>query len=464
LRRNSAFFLFVCSAGAELAWLYAWASFLLVSFFQRLYALPEAIGTFGLAAILTHFHYRRRLRAIQIMGLHLTGLACAGLWVVHDFYYRTEPFWDRNWLIDFFNRSRSGLDWILLIFIMGYTVFFWAAGAWIALQKKSYLSACTRFDRGVAAFFSLFLIKLLLHTQMGVQFRDSMTVWLIFPFFIFNLTEIGLARNRVGLYQKSYLAGYYTAGVLTAFAVGALILGGAVFLLFLPYLKAASEVGYNLMKSAAAPLSPYLIAVIKFIFGHANYGPQNPGMSASAGTAGAAGAQAPGPWMLLFQKIVLWGGGALILILGAVAVGLALWYTVRWLLMKRYGENEEREREQLFLWYKRIKSWLLAVYEWLMRTGAKRSARDFYAALRRWGRSAGAPQAPGDTPLEYGRQLALRFPQLQTEIMLIIEMLHREVYGEAPLSPNQIVKIQQAWRTLHRPIKRPFRISCMQDS
>ena len=99
-----------------------------------------------------------------------------------------------------------------------------------------------------------------------------------------------------------------------------------------------------------------------------------------------------------------------------------------------------------------------------MRTGAKRSARDFYAALRRWGSSAGAPQAPGDTPLEYGRQLTLRFPQLQAEIMLIIEMLHREVYGEAPLSPNQIVKIQQAWKMLHRPLKRPFRIRYMLGS
>ncbi len=464
MRKNSALFLFVCGAGAELAWLYAWASFLLISFFHRLYALPEAIGTFGLAAILTHLHYRRSLRAIQIVGLHLSGMACAGLWVVHGFYYRTEPFWDRDWLVDFFNRPRSGLEWVLLIFIMGYTVFFWAAGAWIALQKKNYLSACTRFDRGLAAFFCLFLIKLLLHTQMGVQFRDSMTVWLIFPFFIFSLTEIGLARNRNGLRQKSYLAGYYTAGVLTAFSVGALILGGAVFLLFLPYLKAASEVGYDLMISAAAPLSPYLIAVIKFIFGHANYAPQNQVSSAPAGSAGAAGTVEPDAWMLVVQKIVMWGGGALMLMLGAVVVGLALWYTVRWLLMKRYGENESRQPQEFLLWWKRIKSWLLAVYEWLRRTGGKRSARDFYAALRRWGRSAGTPQTSGDTPLEYGRELAVRFPQLQSEIMLIIEMLHREVYGENPLSPDQISMIQQAWKTLSRPFKRPFRMKYMPGS
>jgi hypothetical protein len=120
--------------------------------------------------------------------------------------------------------------------------------------------------------------------------------------------------------------------------------------------------------------------------------------------------------------------------------------------MKRYGEDENRGPEAILLWWKRIKSWLLAIYEWLMRTGAKRSARDFYAALRRWGRSVGTPPAPDDTPMEYGRQLASRFPQLQTEITTIIEMLHWEVYGEASLSPNQILRIQQAWKTLHRPL------------
>ena len=59
---------------------------------------------------------------------------------------------------------------------------------------------------------------------------------------------------------------------------------------------------------------------------------------------------------------------------------------------------------------------------------------------RRWGRHSGFRQEPNETPMEYGRRLAHQFPQLKTEITLIIEMLHREVYGEYSLSSKQVNK------------------------
>ncbi len=465
MKRNPAVFLFVSGAGAELTWLYAWASFLLFSFFQRLYPLPEALGTFCLAALLTLVLRRHRRRVIQIIGMHLIGLAGTVLWVVHVFYYRSSALWNPAWFADFFNRPRDHLAWFLLIFVLAYTVMFWGIGVRFALQVKSYFYACTRFDRGVAAFFSLFLIKLILHTQAGLQFHDSMTVWLIFPFFIFSLTEIGLTRNQGHGHKKDYLSGYHAVGVFTGFSVGALILGGAVFLFFLPYLRSASVVGYDLMKSAAAPFSPILIAVIRFIFGHAKFGQQPPGLSPSAGTAGTPQGNEPGAWMLLMQKVLMWGGGTLLLALGIVVAGLALWYTIRWLFRQRYGADEKWEQVDLLWWWHRLKAFLLACYEWMLRTGAKRSALDFYAALLRWGRYSGIPQASDETPMEYGTRLACRFPKLKTDIMLIIEMVHWEVYGESTLSSQQIIRIQEAWQKLHSPLRWPFRIkTIMMDS
>jgi len=158
LKKNSAVFLLVSGSGAELTWLYAWASFLLFSFFHRLYPLPETLAAFSLAVFLTLFQRRRRRRAVQIIGIQLIGLACAALWIVHVFFYRSAYFWNLVWLEDFFNRPRDHFEWFLLIFVLGYIVMFWVAGVRLALQEKSYVSACTRFDRGVAAFFCLFLI------------------------------------------------------------------------------------------------------------------------------------------------------------------------------------------------------------------------------------------------------------------------------------------------------------------
>jgi hypothetical protein len=458
LQKKSSILIFICGAGAQLTWLYAWASFLLFSFFHRIYPLPETLGTFCLAALLTSFHRRRRWRAIQITGVHLAGLAGAALWIVHAFYYPREPWWPASWLTNFFNRPRSQPDGFLLVFVLGYTTLFWVAGVRFALQAKSYTCACSRFDRGMSAFFGLFLIKLILHIQMGVQFHDTMAFWLMFPFFIFSLTEIGLTRNQGSVQQKGYLAGYYAFGVLASFSMGALILGTAVFLFFLPYLKTASLVGYDLMQSAAGPLTPILIAVIKFIFGHANFGPQNPGLSSATGAAGNLDPVEPSALMLFMQKVLMWGGGLLLLALGVAAACLALWYLIRWLFKKPAGGGESGDQWGLLSWWGRLKAWLYVWREWILRTRTRQRAFQFYAALLRWGRFSGLPQASHETPLEYGARLANRFPKLKTEILLIVDMLHWEVYGECSLSIRQIARVRQAWKKLHSPLRWPFRI------
>ena len=149
------------------------------------------------------------------------------------------------------------------------------------------------------------------------------------------------------------------------------------------------------------------------------------------------------------------------LALGITVACLALWYLIRWLFIKRYGADEKRQQVNLSLWWIRLKTFLLACYEWVLRTGAKRSALDFYAALRRWGRYSGIPQVSNETPMEYGVRLATRFPQLKSDIMLIIEMLQWEVYGEYRLNPKQILKIQAAWQMLHSPLRWSSRIKSM---
>jgi len=458
LKRNPAPLLFICGAGAQLSWLYAWAAFVLFSFFQRLYPLPETIGIFSLAAFLSLFCRRRSRRVIQVIGIHLAGCAAAGIWVVYAFYYRTEPWWSRGWLSDFFNRSRDQLEWFVLFLVLGSTVVFWAAGIRFAHRGRSYTSACSRFDHGIIAFFSLFLVKLTLQTRMGVEFHDSMAFNMIFPFFIFSLMEMGLTRGQGHGQHKTYVAGYYAVGVLASFTIGTLIIGTAAVMFFLPYLKMASVVGYDLMHKAAGPLGPIVIAVIRFIFGHADWASRVSDVSPSLGTAEPV---VTGPWMLMVQKIMMWGGGILLATMGTAIAGVVLWYAYRWLFLKRIGAEQFVDPWSLLSWWKQIKAFLNNCRLWILRSRAKRSALQFYAALRRWGQHSGFRQNANETPMEYGRRLAHQFPQLKSEITLIIEMLHREVYGETSLHSQQIKKIRLAWKTLHSPVKWPMRIKSM---
>ena len=446
----------ICGAGALLSWLYAWATFVLFSFFRQIYPLPETLGIFSLAAILTLIHRRRRWRKIQVIGIHLASLAGAGLWVVYVFYYRLEPLLNTDWLIDFYNRPKDQQEWFLLIFVLGYTIVFWIAGIRFALQIKSYTCACSRFDRGMIAFFCLFLIKLIMQIRMGIQSQESMAVILIFPFFIFSLTEIGLARSQGEGQPKEYLLGYHAVGALASFTIGALIIGAAVFMFFLPYLKMASVVGYDLMQSAARPLAPLVIAAIKFIFDpnkmDAAFSDRSPAYDAT-GISGE-----PGAWILLVQKILLWGCGTIILLVAGVALGLGICYILRWLFKKPAAGNEINGQWNILRWWHAIKAYLLTCYAWIRRTAAKRSALEFYAALQRWGGSSGLRQAPNETPMEYGRRLALRFPNLKNEILLIVEMLQWEVYGEYYLNAKQLAKTRQAWKKLLSPTNLPLRI------
>jgi hypothetical protein len=442
-----------------LSWLYAWATFLIFSSFQRFYPLPETIGIFTLAVFLTLFSRARGWRVIQVIVVQLVALAVAFLRVVKVFYYPLEPLWHQAWVFDFFSRPREQLECFLLVFVSGYTVVFWVAGICFALQKKSYTSACSRFDRGVVAFFCLFIIKLLMQTRMNIEFHDSIPVLLIFPFFIFGLTEIGLVRSQYNDQTADYLGGYYAVGVLTSFTIGALILGSAIFMFFLPHLKMASGVGYDLIKSAVRPLAPILIAMIRFFFGYAKSGP---GASELSSSMEIVGMEEPGE-LSTWIKMLMWGNGLLVVLAVAAVFGLILWYSIRWLFRKRIGERQSRHRWNLLSWWMQLRRILYFCHELILRTVAKKSALEFYKALQRWGRNSGLSPKSDETPLEYGLRLSHRFPKVKNEIALIIEMLHWEVYGESSLNPLQISMIRKAWKKLLSPLKWPFRIKSLMN-
>ena len=293
---------------------------------------------------------------------------------------------------------------------------------------------------------------------MGVQFQDSMAFFMIFPFFIFSLTEIGLARSQSNAQQKTYISGYYAVGVLASFTIGALIIGTAAVMFFLPYLKIASVAGYDLVQKAAGPLGPIVVAVIRFIFGHADWDSTIADFTPSLGTAEPV---VTGPWMLMLQKVLMWGGWILLIVMGTLIAGVVLWYVYRWLFLKRVGAEPIPDPWSLLFWWKQIKAFLITSLLWLFSANAKRTALQFYAALGRWGRHSGIKQEPNETPMEYGRRLSHHFPQLNAEIALVIEMLHQEVYGEYSLSSKQILKIRRAWKKLHSPVKWPMRVKSM---
>ena len=450
--------LFFTGAGVEITWLYAWASFLLVNCFQRRFPLPQTIAAFLSAAVLTLYPRGRGWRMIQIIGVHLVGLICACLWIVHSVAYPAEPFWNRAWLTALFTEPRGHLEWFLLVFVLGFAAAFWITGIRFARQPRSYHCACLRFDKGLAALFFLFLIKLMLQTQMQVQFQDTTTVLLVFPFFIFGLTEIGLSRNAGNGSPKDYLEGYRTVGVLAGFVFGVLILGAGVFLLFLPYLKSASLVGYELIKSAARPLAPVLVALLRFLFGYAKTRPAEPRLSSSPTGSDIPPVGETGGWMLWVEKVLLWGGTGLLIAIGIAALCLGIWYGIRWLFSRQAVAEKDRLGWGIMAFWNRVKAWLLRLYGRMMQRKEAPGGFWYYAAVLRWGRLSGVRHKPNETPREYGLRLSRVFPKVRREITLIVDLFQCEVYGAETLVEPHLSAMRKALKRMRVPWMWPYRL------
>ena len=451
--------LFLAGGGMELSWLYAWATFIMISAFHRPFPLPEAIGTFALAALLTIVVQGRGWWVILILGLQVVGFLLAASRIVHVFSYWSYPFFSQTWLMEFFMRPRDPLEWFILCVILFFALLFWVGGVTLARRSTAYLTICTRFDLGVAAFACLLLIKFLLLVRGGIKVQDPMVELLLLPFFVFSLLAIGLFRNRSSA-QRDFLSGYQGIGVILSFTVVVLAFGAGLVLLFLPYLTLAAEMGYGILKRGAEPLGPILVTILRFLFFHSRIRPEAASTSFGADEAEFASSAESSWWMDLLGKIFGWGllglGGLIALIL----CGLGAWYLFRWLLSRiPTGERGKGQWDLILLWAVRLRAMLLLVWGKILgRVKGYRNAVQLYAALLGWGRYSGMPHFLSETPAEYGLRLRHRFPAVKREIEVIVDAFNQEVYGQIVLNEELLATARLAWRRLLSPVYWPSRL------
>lgn len=410
----------------------------MISIVQRPFPLLEAIGTFLLAAAFGRVVRGMGLRVISILGLHIIGFLLAAARIVYTFNYRAYPYFGKGWLLEFSGKARDPLEWLILIIILIFALVFWLAGVALSRRSTTYLSICIRFDYGVTAFFCLFILKTLLLVKGGIEVRDPAPALLLFPFFIFSLLAIGLARNR-GSTRRHFLAGYQGVGILLSFTAVVLAFTAGLVLFFMTYLSAAAEAGNRVLKSAAGPLIPILERVLLFLFGNL---PQEELFFPATGqgeaeyiTLGESG------WFSEpVQKIL--GGGVLglALLMGLFLCAVGVWYLLRWLLSR----TSKADLGMGFKW---------AVRRW-------KGCRDevqLYRALLMWGRRSGLPHLLSETPAEYGSRLKKQFPSLTGEIGGIVEAFNLEVYGEVTLDDEQMTLAKLSWKKLRSPRHWPAR-------
>ncbi len=451
--------MFLAHGGMELSWLYGWATFVMTSILHRPFPLPEAIGTFLLAAALSLVVRGMGLRVIWILTLQMLGFLLAASRVVYIFNYREYPYFGKGWLAEFLGRSRDPMEWLILLIILIFAILFWLGGVTLARRSNAYFTICGRFDLGVAAFFCLLLVKLLLLVKGGIEVKDPAPELLLFPFFIFGLLAIGLARNSSSV-RRDFLAGYRGIGVLVSFTVLVLAFGAGLVLLFMPYLSAAAQVGYGVLKSAAGPLGPILARVLLRLFLGSRQEEITPSHSSGGGEAEFTPSGESGWWSDLVLRVLGWGLLGLGLMIGLILCALGIWYLLRWL----FSSTPKQERKPfqwplVLLWAQRLWAVLcMGLQRAVQKLKGNQNAAQFYGALLKWGRRSGLPHLLSETPVEYGSRLKMQFPSLTGEIGKIVQAFNLQVYGEVALDDEQMSVAKLSWRRLRSPRYWPVRL------
>ena len=450
--------LFLVSMGMELSYLYACATFLTTSIFHRPFPFLEAVGSFALAAILTLVSEGRGWRVIYVVILQAIGFVPA-LWrMIKVFVSWESSFMSQSWLITLYDNPGGAIQWFVGLLVILWVFAFWREGMGLAKRPRDYFTFCSRFDRGLVAFFLLYLIKFFLRVKGEVQIQEPVSEFLVFPFLAFSLLAIGLVRHR-SAGEKDFLPGYRGIGVIFSFIVVTLLFGAGLILFCLPFLTLAAETGLDILKIAAGPVGYILLKVLRFIFGTYEPGPGKevvkkqklPEVSSEGST----------PWWLeLIGKILAYALWIILGLLLLVIIGVSLYYVYKWLLSKTESRGEKQgPRDLLLLLFERLRSLLRSFGKRLSRiVKGYKNAVQLYTALLRWGAHSSLPRSASETPYEYGSRLKHRFPVLETEIESIVQAFNEEVYGELNLNENQLTVAQSAWRRLRSPLHWPTRV------
>ncbi|MFH1488903.1 MAG: DUF4129 domain-containing protein [Pseudomonadota bacterium] len=443
----------------EVSWLYAWATFLFIAIFNRPFPLPEAAGTFALAAALTFFSRGRGWLVIQTLGLQVLGFALAGLRILYVFHHPPTPFFGFSWLVPFLRSPRAPMEWFLFAMVLFWALSFWVGGVTLARRSRTYHAVCSRFDLGLAFFFLLYLTKFLLFVKGGIAVEASISELLLLPFFVFGLLAIGLVRNQ-GYGRKDFLSGCHGIGVILSFTVVILWFGTGMVLFFMPTLIRAAEVGYDVLRVVAAPLGQVLMGILRFLYMPRRFREDAP--SAMTGNHGPVLDQSAeeGWWSDLLREMLGWG---LFGLMGLIFLGLAAlagWFLLRWLFSRTpKGRMKKPFFNPVSLWLAGLRAFLsycrLRIILWVKGYGA---AVQLYGALLGWGRRSGMPHVPSETSIEYGVRLKGQFPRLEGEIESLIRAFNQEVYGQEVLGERQLALAKGAWRRLRHPLHWPSRL------
>jgi len=441
--------LLVFSSGAMmLSCLYTCTAFVLACLSHKPVSVSEAAGVLVLAMLITLCHHRRGWRRIHVFGIHAAGFIFSTLWLCYCYYGIESHFWRLGWVQEFFTLERGATEWLVLISILLCAWVLWLLGRRLSTRSTDRTTISNRFDIGLAYFLALLLIKLLIAVKGGIVPVAHSSTEAIMAFIVLGLFSMGLVRTRSES-QTASISYFKGAGIVMSFAAITFMLGGGLFILFLPELETVAETGADLLKTVAEPVEQILIALSRISLKGGV-----PRLFVSELSVPLID-QSGGELGILHYLFI---GFTITILLGMG--GFILYRLLKWLLamLKWFFSETVAEKDKKGIW-ELLLSCILSAKRFFSTLRAKIfhppdtlcAAEKFYRRLQRWGRFSGLHHPCSETPKEYGIRLGHRFPRIDSEIRLIIHVHDEAIYGCISPDGHQISRARLALRRIRNP-------------
>lgn len=440
-------------AGMEICWLYALAAFSM-SAARGLFPISGALIGFIAGAAITHYSTGRGWRIISLLVVQLLAFGAAVSIIVYLTYFYLYPFFGKEWIVEFLTITRLPSDWLILSLIIFYSILFWISGSTFSKRTNSYYKLCARFDIGITAFFSLFILKFVLLVKGGIRI-DDISFSLLFPFFLFSLLAIGVVKTQNA--QKNFLPGFRGVGIVMSISL-VVILSALTILFLMPVLTRTAEISFHVLGKGAEFIMPAFISVLRFLFA-----PRSMRSEPSSGSSKNDSLNLMSEssrWPELLENIIKWGIKIAAVTMIVVIAGIALYYLIRWLFKKTVDVRRDiGKADKGTPWYVRLRGVLVSICKMILRKlSGYHKAAELYRMLLAWGRRSGIAGFINETPLEYAARLKCKFPRMQYEIDSIVSAFNSEFYGGINLPREIMASALSAWRRLRSPRNWPARI------
>lgn len=415
---------------------------------QRGFPLLSSFLVFWMAFVLTSLLRKRRLYTFLIVLIHMPGYLLAALLILASFYKPSSSLGELDWITSILSAPGNLADTAVLILILAGVTLLWAFGTILAIKEIRYKNTIKYFENSIfIIFFTTLFIGL-------VEFHMPQLPLYILNVFLWGILAIALGKNSSWESGRRNSAGK----LISIFAVGTIISIVTILLFFMDYLHWIADQGFEIVKTAVKPISPYLLNTVKFIFGRMGYENTSPA-SASPNSLGETisdyGVFGAGGGSELIYKILL---GLLVFMMICVAAVLVV-MLFRWLgkmLLTKRGYDVENSSLTKTLGQILDELLALAAAVWI---GAKTlfsakknrsTVEKIYRKLTIWGTFHGIERSSSETPHEYAQRLGDKYSHFADEFHIITEYFCQEIYGDQKLTPADELSLKRAWKHIGR--------------